>query len=607
VKQTDQFTLADLPFRARDEFPKPALVGRCGERGCSAHSSLEFFERIRAFSLGLAEIGLKPGDRVAIVSDSRPEWVTADLSVLGAGGITVPIYPTLSAPQMRFILRESGCRIAVVSNATQVAKLNEVSHDTPDLEVIVVIEGGAVSPRVRVVTMDAVTEGGRAQLSLRPDAATRYEEFARSVSPSDTATIVYTSGTTGDPKGVVLTHGNIISNVLATRGWITLSPDDTLLSFLPLSHVFERVVFFRCMYDGVTVYFAEALTTVARDMQQARPTAMTGVPRAFEKIRLAILDAIAKMRGPRRKLAEWALSVGQDAAVARLSGKGRPGAPSMKHRMADRLVLSKMREKTGGRLRFLVSGSAPLSPKVGEFFFALGLPILEAYGLTETSPGISGNPPDAPRLGTVGKPLPGVEVRIGTDGEILVRGPNVMQGYYRRPDSTAETLVDGWLHTGDIGQLSEDGYLTITDRKKDLIVTSGGKKIAPQPLENLLKTDPFVSEAVLIGERRKFAAALLVPDFARLEAWAAKMGVQAATRAELVGKLEVQRLYQDIIDRLNQSLAQFERVKRFAVLPSEFTMERGELTPTMKVRRQVVEERWQELIEKLYEWPIPKP
>ena len=263
-----------------------------------------------------------------------------------------------------------------------------------------------------------------------------------------------------------------------------------------------------------------------------------------------------------------------------------------------------MRERTGGRLKYFVSGSAPLSPAVGEFFFAIGLPLLEAYGMTETSPGISGNPIDAPRLGTVGKPLLGVEVKIAPDGEILVRGPNVMQGYYRRPEATAAVLVDGWLHTGDVGELSEDGYLRITDRKKDLIVTSGGKKIAPQPLENLLKADPFVSEAVLVGEQRKFPAALLVPDFARLEAWAAKMGLHTKTRTELVERLEVQRLYQEILDRLNASLAQFERVKRFAVLPSEFTMERGELTPTMKVRRQVVEERWRALIEKLYEWPI---
>ena len=431
------------------------------------------------------------------------------------------------------------------------------------------------------------------------------EELARAVAPSDLATIVYTSGTTGDPKGVMLSHANIVSNLLATIGWIGLEPGDVALSFLPLSHVFERLVLFRFLYDGVTVYFAEALTTVARDLGQVRPTIMTGVPRVFEKVHAAILDVVGKMHGPRRALADWALAVGLETARLDLAGRPIPAIRRVQRGLADRLVLGKMRARMGGRLKFVVSGSAPLSTKVGEFFFSIGLPILEAYGLTETSPGITGNPPDAPRLGTVGKPLPGVEVGIAPDGEILVRGPNVMQGYYQRPEATSEVLVDGWLRTGDIGELSPDGYLTITDRKKDLIVTSGGKKIAPQPLENQLKTDPLVAEAVLIGEQRKFPAALIVPDFARLVEWASRVGLPGTlSRDELVGRPEVQRLYQDILDRLNESLAQFERVKRFVVLPSEFTMERGELTPTMKVRRQVVEQRWKAAIDTLYEWPI---
>jgi len=600
VTPSDQFTLATLPFRVRDRSPKPALVGRCGEGGCTSFSSQEFFEGVRALGLGLAALGLRRGDRVAIISDSRPEWVMTDLAVLSVGGVTVPIYPTLSASQARFILKESGCRIAVVSNAVQVAKVNEVARDLPDLEAVVAMDGEAVTPRVRGLSLADVSAWGRAQLASDAGAAARYEEAARQVAPSDLATIVYTSGTTGDPKGVMLSHSNIVSNLLATVGWIALDSRDVALSFLPLSHVFERVVFFRFLHDGVTVYFAEALTTVARDLEQVKPTVMTGVPRVFEKVRGAILDVVGKMHGPRRTLADWALGVGHEAARLQLAGQPIPAALRVKRGLADRLVLSKMRARMGGRLKFVVSGSAPLSTKVGEFFFGIGLPILEAYGLTETSPGITGNPPDAPRLGTVGKPLPGVEVAIAPDGEILVRGPNVMQGYYERPEATAETMVDGWLRTGDIGEFSPDGYLTITDRKKDLIVTSGGKKIAPQPLENQLKSDPLVAEAVLIGERRKFPAALIVPDFGRLAAWAERVGLPAVPREQLVERPEVQRLYQDILDRLNESLAQFERVKRFAVLPSEFTMERGELTPTMKVRRQVVEERWRELIEELY-------
>ncbi|HOC19011.1 MAG TPA: long-chain fatty acid--CoA ligase [Vicinamibacterales bacterium] len=604
MTSSDQFTLATLPFHFRDRFQRPAMVGRCREGGCTTASTQEFFEGIRALSLGLTALGLRRGDRVAIISDSRPEWVMTDLATLSAGAVTVPIYPTLSAGQARFILKESGCRIAVVSNAVQVTKLNEVVRDLPDLEAIVAMDGEAVTPRVRGVSLPDVTAWGRAQLASDAGAAGRYEEVARQVAPSDLATIVYTSGTTGDPKGVMLSHSNIVSNILATTGWITLEPEDVALSFLPLSHVFERVVFFRFLYSGVPVYFAEALTTVARDLVQVRPTVMTGVPRVFEKVHAAIADVVGKMHGPRRRLADWALEAGHEAARLQLAGESIPATLGLKRRAADRLVLGKMRARLGGRLRFVVSGSAPLSKQVGEFFFAIGLPIYEAYGLTETSPGITGNPPDAPRLGTVGKALPGVEVAIAPDGEILVRGPNVMQGYYERPEATAEVLVDGWLRTGDIGQLSADGYLTITDRKKDLIVTSGGKKIAPQPLENQLKADPLVAEAVIIGEQRKFPAALIVPDFPRLKAWAERVGLPPLAGEQLAERPEVQRLYQDILDRLNESLAQFERVKRFAVLPSEFTMERGELTPTMKVRRQVVEQRWKPLIDRLYEWPI---
>jgi len=601
VKTIDQITLADLPFRSLGMFPKPDLLCRCGEQGGAGLSNQQFFEQVRAFSLGLRAIGLEPGDRVALASESRPEWVVGDLAVITAGAVTVPLYPTLSAPQMWFILNETAARVAIVSNAAQVAKIREVDERTHELRTIIVIEGdtGGGGP-LRVLAMADVIAIGERVLATDATAADRYRADAEAIPRDALATIVYTSGTTGDPKGVMLTHGNIVSNVVATQGWIGLDPSDRILSFLPLSHVFERVVLFRCLYDGVSIYFAETMTSVARDLQRVKPTVMTGVPRAWEKFHGAIQDGLGKLEGPRRKLADWAIGVGYESARFVLNG-GTPSAIlKVKRAIADRLVFAKIRERLGGRIRFLVSGSAPLSPKVGEFFFALNVPILEAYGLTESSPGISANPPDAPRLGTVGKALPGVEIRIGPDGEILVRGPNIMQGYYRRPESTAETLAGGWLHTGDIGELSDDGYLTITDRKKDLIVTSGGKKIAPQPLENLLKMDPLVSEAVLIGEQRKFPAALLVPDFAKLEARFEAMKLRAASREELVRHPEVLRLYQDVLDRLNGSLAQFERVKRFALLPTEFTMERGELTPTMKVRRQVVEQRWRPLIDTIY-------
>lgn len=600
MKTNDQFTLADLPFRCVELFPKPDFVCRCEENGSRQLSTQQFFDQTRALSLGLSALGLQPGDRVALVSESRPEWVISDLAVLTAGAVTVPVYPTLSAPQMWFILAESASRFAIVSNAAQVAKIMEVTAGVHDLQAVIVMDGDAEGGPFRVLTIAEMIASGEKMLATDPGAADRYRETAARVQPNLLATIVYTSGTTGDPKGVMLTHRNIISNVIATKGWIGLDPSDRLLSFLPLSHVFERVVLFRSLFDGVSVYFAETMTSVARDLQRVKPTVMTGVPRAWEKFHDAIHEGLSKLTGVRKALATWAIGVGYDYTRIWFAGGKPPALLGVKRAIADRLVFAKIRERTGGRLRFLVSGSAPLSPKIGEFFFAINLPILEAYGLTESSPGITANPPDAPRLGTVGKPLPGVEVRIGSDGEILVRGPNVMQGYYQRTEATAEALVGGWLHTGDIGQLSDDGYLTITDRKKDLIVTSGGKKIAPQPLENLLKADPLVSEAVLIGEQRKFPAALLVPDFAKLEARFEAMNLHAASREELVRHPEVLRLYQEVLDRLNGSLAQFERVKRFALLPTEFTMERGELTPTMKVRRQVVEQRWRSVIDTIY-------
>jgi long-chain acyl-CoA synthetase len=600
VKPDHQLTLADLPFRLLERFDRSLLMGRCEEQGFREMSTAALVDRIRAFSLGLSSLGLRPGDRVALVSESRPEWVICDLAVLTAGAVTVPVYPTLSAPQLWYILAESGARFAIVSSEAQVRKLGEVTRGLTDLEAVIVIDGTAAGEGFRILRFDEVSATGADVMARDPQAAARHEAFARAIEPGCVATIVYTSGTTGDPKGVMLTHRNIISNVIGTLDVFLMDASDTIVSFLPLSHVFERVVVYRCLFDGVTIYFAEALTTVARDLERVRPTVMTGVPRVYEKIFNALQDGIAKLPAPRRALARWGVAAGYERARAWLAGRPISGWLKVKHALADRLVLSKMRARMGGRIRFLVSGSAPLSAKVAEFFYAIGLPVIEGYGLTESSPCITANPPAAPRLGSVGKPLVGVEVRLGPDGEVLARGPNIMQGYYKRPDDTARALEDGWLHTGDIGQIDTDGYLTITDRKKDLIVTSGGKKIAPQPLENQLKAEPLVAEAVLVGERRKFPAALIVPDFARLEAWARERGLAFAGRDQLLALPDVVSRYQTVLDALNGTLAQFERIKRFALLPTEFTMERGELTPTMKVRRAVVEERWKGVIDELY-------
>jgi long-chain acyl-CoA synthetase len=427
-----------------------------------------------------------------------------------------------------------------------------------------------------------------------------FRDRARAVKPSDLATIIYTSGTTGEPKGVMLTHGNLATNMVASRALIALGEDERALSFLPLSHSFERMLSYVGLANGITLVFAESMDTVARDLVTVRPTLMTGVPRVFEKFQARILEKGQALPQPRRALFEWAMRVARARARVELARRRPSPVLALQMRLAERLVWAKVREGVGGRLRTLISGSAPLPPEVAAFFHGIGLPITEGYGLTETSPVLTGNPPGAAKLASVGVPIPGVELRIAEDGEILARGPNIMAGYYNKPADTAAVIENGWFHTGDIGRIDEDGYLFITDRKKDLIVTSGGKNVAPQPIEAILKRSPLIAEAVLLGDRRKFIAALLVPDFAALERRLAELGRPAGAREALVERADVLALYQEIVDALNRDLEQYERIKRFRLLPREFSMQAGELTPTLKVRRRTVETTWREVIEQLY-------
>jgi long-chain acyl-CoA synthetase len=600
VKLDEHLTLADLPFRLAERYPKSPCICRCRENGLQEFSSQQFYEHVRDLSLALSAIGLTPGDRVAVISESRPEWGIADLASVTAGAVTVPIYPTQSAEQLHFILCQAGAKFAVVSSPAQVEKIGHIRQPLPSLRAIILMDGEASQGDFPLYSLAELVAKGRAIVASDPQAEQRYRQTAEATDRNSLATIVYTSGTTGEPKGVMLTHANIMSNVLASDIVCPTTSTDTALSFLPMSHVFERMAFYRYLYDGVTVVFAESLTTVARDLERVKPTIMTGVPRVYEKFYAGIQEKLRAGSALQGRIFRWALGVGQARAKADRNGQVPSLWVRVQHPLADRLVFQKIRARVGGRIRYLISGSAPLQTSIGEFFDAIGLRIIEGYGLTETSPVLTSNPLNGVRFGTVGKPMPGIEIRIAPDGEILARGPNVMIGYYKRPDLTAEVIKDGWFHTGDIGEIDQDGYLTITDRKKDLIVTSGGKKIAPQPLENQLKTDPLVAEAVIIGEQRKFPAALIVPDFAALEVQVRQMNLGELARAELVKHPKVLERYQTLIDALNERLAQFERVKRFALLPTEFTMERGELTPTMKVRRQVVEERWRDLIEELY-------
>ena len=603
MKNRDQWTLADLPFHVLERYPKPGLVCRCREQGFQEYSGREFYEGVRDLSFALSSLGLVAGDRVAVISESRPEWGIADLAAISAGAVTVPVYPTQSPEQVHFILDEAGVKFAVVSSQTQVDKIRQVADGLDCLKALFLMDGPATPGRPMVYTLADALATGRAIHEKNPQAEAQFREKAAAVDRHALATIVYTSGTTGEPKGVMLTHDNIMSNARDSHAVFPTYDTDVALSFLPLSHVFERIAFYRYLIDGVKLCFAESLTTVVRDLKSVRPTVMTGVPRVYEKFYAAIQEKVSQAAGVQKMLLKWALSVGAAHSAAVLNGQPVPLALRLEHALADRLVFHKVRAGVGGRIRFLISGSAPLSRKIAEFFHAIGLVIVEGYGLTETSPVLTANPSAAPKFGTVGKPIPNVEIKIAPDGEIVVRGPNVMTGYYKRAEATREVLVDGWFHTGDIGEIDADGYLTITDRKKDLIVTSGGKKIAPQPLENLLKGHPLVAEAVLVGEGRKFPAALVVPDFVTLAARAREAGWPEEPREELLKRPEVQAMYQELLDGVNKTVAQYERIKRFCLLPTEFTMERGELTPTMKVRRGVVEARWKDAIEQMYAGP----
>ena len=592
-------TLAGLPFHVAGRYPKPALMRRCTAGGFDVWSSRELFEQVRDLSLGLAALGVEPGSRVAVVSDSRPEWVIADLAILAGGAVTVPIYPTLPPAQVGYVLADAGAVAVVASDETQAAKVRAVRPDLPGLQALLVIDAPADAPaRERETTCAAVRAAGRERLMGEDGLARAWKEAASAIEPDRLATIIYTSGTTGDPKGVMLTHGAVIANLADVDTLVSVDDRDDALSFLPLSHAFERAVVYQYLIKGSAVTFAESMETVARDMARVRPTVMTGVPRVYEKLQARVLENVAQASPLRQRLFRWALRVGGACGAAARAGARPPLADRIGYPLADRLVLSRVRERTGGRLRLVLSGGAPLPVPVAEFLFAVGIPVLEGYGLTETAPVLTLNPEDAPRLGTVGKALPRVELRFADDGEILVRGPNVMRGYYGKPEATAAALEGGWFHTGDVGRLDEAGYLVITDRKKELLVTASGKNVAPQPIEQQLRRSPLVGEALLVGDRRPFVAALIVPDVAAL---AAAVGAPAdADRSALVSREDVRRRFDAIIDAVNAELPRHEQIRKYALVPAELSVATGELTPTLKLKRRVVAARWRDEIEALY-------
>ncbi|MBT8335741.1 MAG: long-chain fatty acid--CoA ligase [Gemmatimonadetes bacterium] len=590
-------TLCTLFLDAVDRFgDAPALrrfTGRGDEMADLSYD--EVAEQAREIAAGLAFLGIEAGDRVALLSENRPEWAIADYACLLAGIVDVPVYSTLIAQQIAYILENSGARAVFASTREQVDKALAAA-DEAGLDLTVIAFEPVSTPSTRVVQWDDLRARGRERLGDTP--ASEFEAAARAIGPEDVATILYTSGTTGNPKGVMLTHGNLHSNVWACANILDVGPDDVTLSFLPLSHVLQRMVDYLLLTSGCTLAYARDIRNVAEDLRVVRPTVAVSVPRLYEKVYNKVMDA----EGVKLRLIRWATAVGREWADAVLDGASVGPFLAARRALADRLVYRKIREGVGGRLRWFVSGGAPLEPAIARFFFSVGRPILEGYGLTETSPVTNVNPRDAIRIGTVGPPVPGTEIRIADDGEILVRGPQVMKGYYGRPEDTAAVIDgEGWFATGDVGELTDDGYLRITDRKKDIIVTAGGKNIAPQPIENRLKTNPFVEQVVMVGDKRKFPGLLLVPAFGPLEAWARANGVAPGDRRTLLQDPTVQaHMEREVVEHLGE-LSRYETPKKIALLADEFTIEAGTLTPSMKVRRRVVQERFADLIDRFYD------
>ena len=592
-------TLNDIFFAATERNLDRVMLHRVSG-GWQPVSSSQFCRNVAGTARALHEWGIRKGDRVAILSENRPEWTTADFAILLLGAITVPVYSTLTPEQTAYTLRDCGATVIFVSTEQQLRKVQAILPQT-QLRKIVVMDPVDMDriemdhPQVpgdlgtTCALMDPFMKQG--PLTLDPQT----ESFARSIQPDDPATIIYTSGTTGTSKGAMLTHGNMASNIAFSLLGFDVHPGTVSISFLPLSHVTARHVDLSLLYRGVTLAYCPFIENLPQTLLQVRPTICVSVPRVYEKI-YAKTETTA--RGfPKRNIYRWALSVGNANKPAILAGQ-TPTSPSWK--LANRLVFSKIRQGMGGRVETFISGGAPLGRELAEWFAAVGIRIHEGYGLTETSPVIAVNNPVHHRIGTVGKILPNLEVRIAEDGEILVRGPSVFKGYWNRPEETANAFEDGWFKTGDIGRIDDDGYLSVTDRKKELIKTSGGKFIAPQPIENSLKLDPHIGAAAIVGDRRKFAFVIVSPNFALLEEWARSNDIPFSSRAELIANPKVQELYEKIVGEVNQNLARFEKLKRVLLVADEFSADNGALTPTMKLRRRVIEERYRREIEELY-------
>jgi long-chain acyl-CoA synthetase len=555
-----------------------------------------FVERVQNIALGLAGLGIRPGDRIALLSENRPEWSIVDLAILSLGAINVPIYTTQAVDQIEYILKDSGARAIFISNRKLYRHARAVLSERL-LEHLIFFDPDVAEDLDRAVLLETLEISGRKQMQERPEA---FDAYLRAVRPDDLATIIYTSGTTGEPKGVMLTHNNFMSNVLAITNGLPIGPTDVALSVLPLSHIFERAGFYVFCYNGVSVYFAASFDQVGENLREVGPTVMTAVPRLFEKVYHRIVKKGMAEKGWKRRVFTRSLEVGQLYGERKDTHRRIPLRVRFEQGLASKLVFSKWREGVGGRLRYFVSGGAPLSPALSYSYIAAGIPILQGYGATETCI-VSANRPDNNQVGSVGRPFEGIELKIAEDGEILVRGPNVMRGYYGQPEATAAVLKDGWFATGDVGHMDKAGRLYITDRKKDLFKLSNGKYIAPQLIESLLKQSEFVSQVVVLGTGRKQPAALVVPDWENLKQALAETGQQfSADKVELSKNAVAIKIVQRDVAALTAQLADYERIRRVALLPNEFSIDSGELTPTLKVKRRVIDERFGDLIEELY-------
>lgn len=590
-------TLIDVFTRAVRNHNRPdALNYKSGGRWVSL-SSAEMLARAKHIAAGLHAIGIRHGDRVALLSDSRVEWTLTDAGCLFTSAIDVPIYPTLTPPQVRYILRDSGSSALFLANREKFVELKEILGECPQVEHVIFFDAEGVTA-ADGLTLAQLEEKGRELEQIDPGLIDR---LAAETTPDDLATIIYTSGTTGEPKGVMLTHANLVSNLIDSCGHLEIGEQDTVLSVLPLSHVYERQAMYMYLHHGMAVYFAESLLTIAPNLREVRPTIVVGVPRMYEKIYQRIRERAAEAGKLKAGLLAWSVAAGTEYAERFNKRQPIPATLKLKHSLAMKLVFSKWHEAFGGRIRLLLSGGAALSEELACVYIGAGIPIIQGYGLTETSPVITASSLDDYRVGTVGRPIPHVEIRTAEDGEIETRGPNVMRGYYNKPEEThAAFTEDGWFKTGDIGTIDADGFLRITDRKKELFKTSGGKYIAPAPIEQAIKGSRFVNQVVLVGSERKFPAALIVPVWEQLESYCKLKGIEVKSRSELCTHPRIIDLLQRQIDALTPNLARYEKIKKVALLENEFTIEGDELTPTLKVKRRVIDEKYRDVIEKLY-------